>query len=160
MTITSRTVRFLPSMVIVADSKGITSAPNHSNAVQEEPFVFAYRKAKGTDKRVRILTSGESLFGCPMISMYYIDTEPKAKIVPVASGNIEVQQNFGTSLTLSEWWEEELAKGNTGFSEGKTYSLKSYSFDILSTEELDAIAASTLYINNKDYASFTANYKY
>ena len=160
MTISPRTIRFVPSMVVVATANGISSAPNYSNVVREENFVFAYRKTKGSDKRVRILGSGEAFFGNPMISMYYFPTEPKAKVVPVVAGNLEIGQNLGTSMSLSNWWEEEFAKGNTAFDEGQTYSLNRYSFDILSTEELDAIASSTLYLNNKNFGSFNDDFKY
>jgi hypothetical protein len=160
MSITPRVLRVVPSIIIFPASRGVVEEPNYSQKVEEKTFVFAYRKTKGPDKRVRIVYCETSFFGAQSVHMYYLDTEPRTQVVPVIPSNLSIKQNRAMSIKLMKWWTKEFAAGNTAFNEGQTYTLNRYSFDILSTEELDAIADSTLYVDQKDFSDFSDNFKY
>ena len=114
---------------------------NHAQEVIELPLYFAYRKTTGTDKRVRIWANE---YGWN--TLYYIPSLPKGKVEPVEVDSVLHLQRAGsnTSQSLEEYWEANYKS----FVEGQTYTLSRYSFDILTTEELDAIASSTFHYSD------------
>ena len=161
MTIASRTLKILPSQLLVSSGDGIKYEPNYNQSFLKAPLVFAYRKTTGTDKRVRALTAGQDIMGYPSINMYCLLTDPKKTIVPVTSGSdIDARVNWDRSSSLHDWWVKEFEAGNTTFNEGQTYTLNRYSFDILSTAELDALSKSTLRLNLDGLSTDEKGFKY
>ena len=141
MTITPRKLQLIPDRLPMYLT---LSEPHYDNFAQEViklPLQFAYRKTNGNDKRVRLVVNE---YG--WVKIYYLPTLPKGKIVPVEADSIlESRRSYWTnSESLLEYWRKELHT----FNEGQTYTLSRYSFDILTTEELDAIASSTFHHNS------------
>jgi hypothetical protein len=145
MTITPRTIKVIPTeLPFTRNYASVSFRPNYTNEVVEVEILFAYRKTNGPDKRVRIVAARNTHF---VADLYYIPTAPKNKIVPVVAGSdsdLHLTPEV-MSLSLRDWWEDEFRSGNSVFNEGQTYSLNRYSFDILTTDELDAIASSTFH---------------
>lgn len=144
MSITPRTIKVIPTeLPLTQNYVGVDIQPNYTNEVVEVDILFAYRKTTGNDKRVRIVAARNGYF---IADLYYIFTSPKNKIVPVeADSDLKLCLTPSMSFSLTDWWQKEFRTGNHVFNEGQTYSLNRYSFDILSTEELDAIASCTFY---------------
>lgn len=157
MTITSRTIKIIPKELPLAkDYTLVSQRKNFANEVVEVKILFAYRKTNGSDKRVRIVAARSGHF---VAGLYYIPTTPKSKVVPVIAGSdLELHLSSDVmSLSLRDYWEAEFVSGNHVFNEGQTHGFNSYSFDILSTEELDAVSSSTFYY---EWNARRDNFKY
>lgn len=159
MSITPRAIKVIPTeLPLTKNYVSVNHYPNYHQEVVEVDILFAYRRTNGNDKRVRIVAARSGHF---IADLYYISTAPKSKVVPLeVDSDLKLCLSPSMSFSLRDWWQDEFRSGNTAFNEGQTYSLNRYSFDILSTKELDAVASSTLYIDSQDMSNFANSFKY
>ena len=143
MTIARRSYKVIPDKLPLEPDYTILSQPNYNQEVFDVNFMFAYRRTLGADRRVRILPV-RGLAG--LDNAFYIPTTGKKHETVKPGSELNLNLSPSTmSYSLREHLTQEFMTGNQVFNEGQSYTFNSYAFDILSTEEMDAIASSLFF---------------
>src|SRR5690606_6667061 len=126
---------------------GVTNANQDSEV---EDLILAYRKVDGKDKRVRFMVGRKVNDRLKVMPYFLKDEESLEQAEELKAGNFI----WGLSHPFRDWLITKHQNGE--LVEGETYEFKkNYKIALLTTAEMDVLAASTIH-----YGKYDTNYTF